>query len=575
MCKKKQVAKRLEMFNGQNILPGFPEKMVQIVTFFNEKVAKGEFVLGDSIEAWNGKDDVIDELKLGYEADSYFYAIVLAHVATANDGNVDIPDGINVWRWAWPLNLLAESANWQPDFMARVIGSFVGKKDDIDGLLKNAVQTYARKDFEKGLLLREKLPDFETNISAGLMENDFQHYCDTFPPQQNERLFIEAYWLTSITEEKINEKAFDLVMDFEDFTSVSMMAFLMKLQRLLKDDKKATCEEKIRDVVKSGETVGYVNPFCNWAIRSDDNLPFVEEIALLMIEGLGQNNRGMLGAIDNAIALRDKDHESLVRIIVKVAEVFSPLDVLKMGRCLHRLNEEKEMFVELAVLFIIHPNAEYRLTGRRLWDEYHLESSEFDVAEMDEAAQCAFAFSMLQDCGNPETRLPKVLPLIKSKNKKVKRFVMNVLRPYTDDYMGHVCAALDKLKIKGKESKMIKEYVDGRWNVIQVRKKTKELWPSFAYGKAYKEARRVESEHIQNKLKEAEENHPSVWKELAKTVVLARGGGWRNADGTTQKLPLIQFSAPARQLAESLSPREQETWINDLLKSWDDTAGNH
>ena len=563
------------MFTGQNVITGLPEELIKVVTYLNEKATTGEFVFSDSFSEWEDAEEIIRPLGSKIEMGGFFFATGLAYLANKTNGTLVIHEETHIWRWAWSLNLLAEFANWEADFMARVIGSFVGKKDDIDGLLKNAVQTYARKDFEKGLLLREKLPDFETNISAGLMENDFQRYCDTFPPQQNERLFIEAYWLTSITEEKINEKAFDLVMDFEDFTSVSMMAFLMKLQRLLKDDKKATCEEKIRDVVKSGDTVGYVNPFCNWAIRSDDNLPFVEEIALLMIEGLGQNNRGMLGAIDNAIALRDKDHESLVRIIVKVAEVFSPLDVLKMERCLHWLNEKKEMFVELAVLFIIHPNGEYRLTGRRLWDEYHLESSEFDVAEMDETAQCAFAFSMLQDCGNPETRLPKVLPLIKSKNKKVKRFVMNVLHSYTDDYMGHVCAALDKLKIKGKESKMIKEYVDGRWNVIQIRKKTKELWPSFAYGKAYKEARRVESEHIQNKLKEAEENHPSVWKELAKTVVLARGGGWRNADGTTQKLPLIQFSAPARQLAESLSPREQETWINDLLKNWDDTAGNH
>ena len=563
------------MFTGQNVITGLPEELIKVVTYLNEKATIGEFVFSDSFSEWEDAEEIIRPLGSKIEMGGFFFATGLAFLANKANGTLVIPGEINIWRWAWSLGLLAESANWEADFMARVVRSFVGKKVDIDGLLKNAAQTYARKDFENGLLLKDELPSFDTNISAGLMENDFHRYCDTFPPNQNECLFTEAYCLTYIDNEEINEKAFDLVMDFEDFTSASTMAFLMKLQRLLKDDRKVLCEEKIRGMMSKGGTSVFLNPFCNWAIRNDDNLPFLEEIALLMIEGLGQDDKGMLGAIDNAIALRDKDHEVLVRIIVKVAEVFSPLDVLKMERCLHRLNEKKEMFVELAVLFIIHPNGEYRLTGRRLWDDYHLESSELDVSEMDETAQCAFVFSMLQDCGNPETRLPKVLPLVKSKSKKVKRFVMNVLHPYTDDYMGHVCAALDKLKIKGKEAQMIKDYVDGRWNVLKIRKKTKELWPSFAYGKAYKEARRVESEHIQNKLKEAEENHPSVWKELAKTVVLARGGGWRNADGTTQKLPLIQFSAPARQLAESLSPREQETWINELLKNWDDTAGNH
>lgn len=563
------------VFNGKNIIPGIPDEMAKVVSFLNEKAAAGEFEYKNSIDAWDAGEDVIDSLGLGYEADNYYYAVALAHIATVNNGNVEIPEDVNVWRWAWSLNLLAETANWSPDFMGRVIMSFVGKKDDIDGLLKGAAQTYARKDFEQGLLLKEEISDFETSISAGLMVNDFQRYCDTFQPKENEKLFADAYCLSYISDEKINEKAFDIVLTFDDLTTDSSMALLMKLQRLLKDGRKESCELKIKELMKGAETSIYLNTFCNWAIRNDDSLPFVEEVALLMIDGLGQNNKGMLGAIDNAIALRDKDYDSLVRIIVRVAEVFTPLEVLNMSRCLHRLSENKDMFMELAVLFIIHTNGEYRLIGRRLWDEYHLETSNFKASEMDETAQCAFAYSMLQDCGNPETRLPKVLPLIKTSNKKIKKFVMNVLRPYTDDYMGHVCAALDKLKMNGKDAKMIRGYVDGRWNVIQERKKMKELWPSFTYGKEYKEARRVEAEHLQMKLKEAEENHPSVWKELAKTVVLARGGGWRNADGTTQKLPLIQFSAPARMLTESLSPREQENWMNDLLKNWDDTSRNH
>lgn len=76
-------------------------------------------------------------------------------------------------------------------------------------------------------------------------------------------------------------------------------------------------------------------------------------------------------------------------------------------------------------------------------------------------------------------------------------------------------------------------------------------------------------------MKEAKDNSHSIWKELANTVVLARGGGWRRQDGTTQKLPLIQFSTPAPIMNESLSPIEQQEWYNELIRDWNDTTGNH
>ena len=563
------------IFNGKNILSGFPDAMTKVVAFLNEKASSGEFVFGDSFSVWEDNEDVIRPLGFGYEADNYYFAVGLAYIATTKNGNIDIPTDINLWRWAWSLNLLADVANWQPDFMSRVVKSFAGKKDDIDDLLKGAAQTYARKDFEKGQLLKDELPAFEIGISAGLMENDFQRYCDTYLPQQNEKLFTEAYCSANILSEKNHKVAFDIAMTFLDFTSLNAMTFLMKAQTKLQGERKTTCEDRIKELLEMGDTSKYVNPFCNWAIRNNDQEQFVEDVALLLIEGLGAENVNTLGAIDHAIVLRDKEPERLVRIVLKVAEVFSPLDVLKMGNSLHHLSGKKEIFSELVLFLIIHSNGEYRLLGRRLWDEYHLETYDIDVAKMDETVQCAFAYSMLQDYGNPETRLPKLLPLIKSDNKKVKKFVMGVLHPYTDDYMGHVIKALDNLKIKGKDAKMIKGYVDGRFKVIQERRNMKELWPSYTYGKEFKEARRVEAEHLQSKMKEAEANHHSVWADFAKTVVLARGGGWRNADGTTQKLPLIQFTAPARLLTESLSPREQETWLNDLLKNWDDTARSH
>jgi len=396
-----------------------------------------------------------------------------------------------------------------------------------------------------------------------------------YSPTENQELFTSAYCMAFELSKEAHEQAFDVAMTFELFKSAEAMAFLLKEHTLLEGNKRDACGESIKNLLRNEGTSEYVTAVTNWIFRGKDEEEFVEEVVNLLIEGLGDNGRNYLGAIDHAVALRYKDVVFLTKIILKVAESLSPTDILKMDHCLHRLNENRDNFAELTVLFIIHPIGEYRLVGRRLWEEYHMESTDFKVSDLDEMGQCAFAYSMLQDFGNPENRLPKILSLLKSRNKKVKKFVMSILRPYTDDYMGHVVAACDKLKMKGKEVKTIKDYVDGRWEVIQKRKGIKELSPLYTYGKEFREARRIEIEYMQNKMKEAEDSHHYVWKEFTTTVILARGGGWRMPDGTTQKLPLIQFSAPARQMSESFCPREHEDWLKELLRDWNDTTRNN
>ena len=123
--------------------------------------------------------------------------------------------------------------------------------------------------------------------------------------------------------------------------------------------------------------------------------------------------------------------------------------------------------------------------------------------------------------------------------------------------------------------KIIKSYVDGRSNIIKLRKETKELSPLYTQGRVFREARRIETEYLKNTMKEADKKHHAYWKEYASTVILARSGGWRMADGTTKKLPLIQFSMPAHQMNESLSPIELNKWLQGILKNWDDTTGDN
>lgn len=563
------------MFNGRNILLDFPENLTKVVNFLNEKASSGEFTFSDSFTEWEDNEDIVEPLGLNLDGGNYYYAVSLAYLACLNDGNMVLPADVNAWRWAWSLQLLAEVADWDVIFIERVIRSFIGLKDDINGLLGRAAQIYAKKNFEKGIDLFNAMKEYASHITAGLMENDFQRYCETFTPDKNQEMFTSAYCMAIEMPKEAHEQAFDIAKTFEIFKSAEAMAFLLKEHTVLEGNKRDFCGETIKNLLRKGCSGEYVTVVTNWIIMGKDEEEFVEEVVNMLIEGLGDNGHNYLGPIDNAVALRYKDIIFLTKIILKVAESLSPVDILKMDHCLHRLNDNRENFAELIVLFIIHSKGEYRLVGRRLWDEYHMELTNFKVSNLDEMDQCAFAYSMLQDFGNPETRLPKILPLLKTGNTKVKKFMMGILRPYTDDYMGHVVAACDKLKMKGKEVKTIKDYVDGRWDVIKKRKEMKELSPVYTYGKEFREAKRIEIEYLQNKMKEAEESHHSVWKDFVSTVILARGGGWRMSDGSTQKLPLIKFSAPARQLSESLSPREYENWLNELLRDWNDTTRNN
>lgn len=563
------------MFNGRNILSDFPEELTKVVTFLNQKASLGEFNFCDSFDEWGENEDIIEPLNLGIYGGTYYYAVSLAYIANLNEGEIIVPTDCNIYRWVWSLHILAEFADWNAWFMGRVINSFYGHDDNIGGLLGRAAHVFARTNFEKGRSLSDTIDVLQPNIHAGLMENDFQRYCDIYPPCENQDTFSSAYCMTDTLPKNVHEKAFDYFVGFTSLKSNVSMAFLLKVHNELTGESKNECEDFIKQLLDHNDVREYASSICNWISYKNDDKPFIEQIILLFIHGLGENDNKYLQMIDKALAWCHFDFGFLTTIIVTVSECLSAVNVLKMGNCLHQMNEDREQFVTIVVNFIIHHKGETRMLGRRLWDDYHLESTNIDISIMSEIEQIAFIYSMLQDFGNPETRLPKILPLLKTGNDNVKNFLMNRLLQYTDEYMGHVVAECDKLKLKNKNIKMIKDYVEKRSDIIKERKEMKELSPIYKYGREFREARRIEREYYQNMMKEAKDNSHSMWKEFANTVVLARGGGWRRQDGTTQKLPLIQFSTPARIMNESLSPMELHKWYNDIFRDWNDTTGNH
>ena len=342
------------MFDGRNTLHRFPNKLAKVVNFLNEKAAAGEFEFCDSISYWSKNEKIIRPIEMGHDGGGYYFAVALAFVATQKDGNLVFSEKDNVWRWAWALHLIAGVADWKPGFMMRVIQSFEGKRENIDGLMNWATQIYGNTYYNDAVELMTLMPQYRVSIFAGLMENDYDRYCMEYPPVENADEFAQAFVKTNnLKEEEVN-KAFNMALTFSSFTSIAAMAFFLSIRGRLDEERKQKCEERILGLLK-GDTTPYVPPLCNWMFMEQEMTSFEEECVMLLIKGLKKENReAALEAIDNAIGIHVKAPEVLTRIFVCIAENLQPTDILIMEGCLRNLHEHNDYFLNMVFICAIN-----------------------------------------------------------------------------------------------------------------------------------------------------------------------------------------------------------------------------
>lgn len=564
------------IFNGRNIVPNSPEKLTKVVNFLNEKAEVGEFEFSETPSYWAKHESIIRSLGLGHDGAGFYFAVSLAFIAVKNDGRIVFAEKDHVWRWAWSFHHIAGIAEWNPNFMVRVIQSFEEKEDKIEGLMSWATQIYSNAYYNDAVTLMSLLPKYRVGIMAGLMANSFERYCAEYPAVDNTEDFALAFVKANSLKQNEVNKAFDIAINLPSFTSTAAMAFFLYIRGKLDEKRKGKCEEVILDLI-CGDTTPYVAPLCNWMFMGQEVTEFEEECVLSLIKGLrGEKKEVSLDAIDSSIGIHVKDPGLLTKILVCIAENLQPTDILRMEGCLRSLHEHNDYFQNMVLSFVMHPKGLYRIAGRRLWDSFHLESSSFDVQkDLPEEFQCLFVISMLQDYGNPETRLPKILPLIDSKSERVRNILMGQLWPYLDDYMGHVINALNRLKLENKYVDVIKQYYERRADALEKRRRMKELSPRYSHMSEFQETMRLQKVHMQEQIREVEKRQKSILKEIAKTVVLARGGGWRDENGVVHHLAYFKYSMPSRQVAQSMTPMEQDNWINRVIEDWDVKTGNN
>ena len=550
-----------------------PTSFSQINVFLSEWSEKDEFSYSTKPTDWEKQARKFRYVEEGYAQVPYYYAFAISYLMEKT-GCLILSSCKKKWDWAQGLVALVPEVNWDVATFHQVIVAF-GKKptEDIGIQLSYATGLFCKKDFDKGLTLMKTMPEKTVDCLSGLMMNDFNRTCELFPPNKDNEQFAQAFIRTENLDNDTVRLAYDIAVSFEEFSDSTALTFFFKALSSLDDKRKEECEDIIKGLFET-KSSSLIVVLCNWLLRQETLSFFVEDCILLALAHLEHPKEDVV-RLDGILCYRLVNIELFTKMAAIISETYEPELVLSMGDCLQRLRKDDESFAKLVLLFVLHPKGAYRIAGRKMWDEFHVENSSFDPLSLSEEEQIMFIMFMLQDLGNPDLRLPKILPLFLSPSERVRLALLTQMVPYVDNYMGHVTQAMDKLGLDTEETRQLKQYVENRGALIQKRRELKELSPVYAQYRYYQEACRVEREEHSQHVKAIEEESSFLWMKMLKTEVLARGGGWRMDNGKTQHLAKIEVSVPSRLMVQSMTPLELAKWIGELYKDWDVTEGNH
>lgn len=558
------------MFNGRNRVAGLPDELDRTIAFLLEKESEGSFQYSSSVEDWESAAKFIEEpLNLGWRSHELAASVGLAYIACLNNGHIVFPEDVHQQRFTHAMQSFIGYSNWDAVVVSNVVKSFDDNEAGIHHFLGIAIRNYCQSYFDNGVLLLGHLEQFVPYIHAGLMTGDYDKFCDMFPPSDDHDLFVDAVLHTWHMPDEAICKAYDVSLSFDAFDSGRDMAFLLLAYAKLDDTRVSGCKERILALVRK-DASKYVRPVCDWVFHINNSDSFAEECILELIAGLeGDSRETSLKIIDRSLSCYD-NIDFLIKVVSEVADTYGPMTVRQLDHVIFHLSEDKKVFQSLVLSFILHKKGQYRALGRCLWDDYFLKMSDFDPFSLSEKKQIAFIVNMLLDFGNPETRLPRIVPLFESTSQSVCEVLISSIKDYTDEYMGFVVNSINDAGIDNELTRAVKKYVEDRSILIEKRRGLKELSPSYVQDHYYAEARRVEKAHlrqIMNKIRE--ESTDSFLKNIG-TTVLARSRGWRDKKGDVNHLASIEYSCPARQMEHAMMPIRRNLWMNELMADYED-----
>lgn len=213
---------------------------------------------------------------------------------------------------------------------------------------------------------------------------------------------------------------------------------------------------------------------------------------------------------------------------------------------------------------VISTNGYERFMGRHLWDEFEMEKSDLDILSLPEEIQTRFAISILQDLVFPQRRLKKLLPLFNSSSKNVRKVLIDSLTLYTMNYYDIVKKAFVEFSfIKTEELELFEELLQSLEARYELERECKELHIEYMFPDVYDICKNKIPEHIRKQF-----NLTSNDESLIPTVILGRGGGWRDKDGNVHQLSQFSYPLEFPKMIQSMTPLEYNEYTDLMFKDW-------
>ena len=211
-------------------------------------------------------------------------------------------------------------------------------------------------------------------------------------------------------------------------------------------------------------------------------------------------------------------------------------------------SNHKKMFDEVIVNLLIQDKACYRFLATdifsRVSDEYY--TFDYDILKLSSLNQYKLWVSVFQNYREPQSIIPCLLPLLKSKSLLVKEAFICKLEEYTESYGGSVTATLkEKLDFEDNDLKEIFERIEDYkvefyQNNVVVKNEIKELNPAFTQNRLFVEFNKNYNRRFNRQMQKSSEENSSFLNFCSK-VTLLKGGGWK-IDGRDEISKLSEIS---------------------------------
>ncbi|GEC77693.1 hypothetical protein [Flavobacterium aquatile] len=241
---------------------------------------------------------------------------------------------------------------------------------------------------------------------------------------------------------------------------------------------------------------------------------------------------------------------------------------------------------KMIIEFLLDNKAYIRHLGISVFDRLSPDSGYLfknNILKLEPLEQYKLWVAVCRNLKEPKHFLPCLLPLLKSNSETVKESFICKLEEFSEDYGGHITQLLEEkigIYVSQQIFERIKNYSDN-FNAtnLDVKNKILELNPYYTHNKLFIEFNAMYRRDFSKKInKGGQEN--SFLSQLATTVQLGKGGGWRIGEreeisklgsfGVSFALPRSYFIFPDKYDME-MGVEMREDWQEgdfDLIKEF-------